>query len=172
MKRFALVAVLLLVAACEPMPVGNTNVPEPAKAVELERYLGTWYEIGRYENRFEKGCEAVTAEYSLREDGIIRVLNSCMKDGKPDSAEGKAKPVEGSQNAKLKVSFFGPFYFGNYWVLDHATDYSWSIVGEPSGKYLWLLSRSAKLSEKQKKALWKRAEALGYDTSMIHDVKH
>lgn len=171
MKWLMMTAALLL-AACEPMPVGNTNVPEPAKAVEIERYLGKWYEIGRYENRFEKGCEAVTAEYSLREDGIIRVLNSCDKNGERDSAEGKAKPVEGSNNAKLKVSFFGPFYLGNYWVLDRAEDYSWSIVGEPEGKYLWLLARKANLSAKQKQALWKRAAALGYDTTLIREVKH
>lgn len=172
MRSIFLTVLAIAVAACEPMPVGNPHVPEPAKAVDLERYLGKWYEIGRYENRFEKECEGVTAEYTLREDGLIRVLNTCHRGDQVETADGKAKPVEHSNNAKLKVSFFGPFYFGNYWVLDHAADYSWSIVGEPSGKYLWLLSRTAKLSAKQKQALWNRAKVLGYDTSLLHEVKH
>jgi apolipoprotein D and lipocalin family protein len=111
-------------AAIQAGPVGNTAVPQPAKAMELDRYLGRWYEYGRYDASFQKGCEAVTADYSLRADGKIDVLNSCRKggvDGKLDTAKGKAKLVEGTQNAKLKVSFFGPFY-GDYWVLDRADD--------------------------------------------------
>jgi apolipoprotein D and lipocalin family protein len=138
--------------------------------VELERHLGKWYELARYENRFEKGCEAVTAEYAKRKDGLISVLNTCRKGGVAgpvDTAEGKAKIVEGSNGAKLKVSFFGPFYFGDYWVLDRAEDYSWSIVGEPSGKYLWILSRKAMLSDAEKNALVRKAKALGYDTSLL-----
>ncbi|HRJ12495.1 MAG TPA: lipocalin family protein [Alphaproteobacteria bacterium] len=155
-------------------PVGNPNVPEPAKAVELNRYLGRWYEIARYENGFEKGCEGVTAEYSLRADGRINVVNTC-RDGAPDgparSAEGVAKIAEGnSDNTKLKVSFFGPFY-GDYWVLDRADDYSWAIVGEPSGRYLWLLARDPVLRKSQKAALYARAAELGYDTALLRDVR-
>lgn len=168
-------AVGFVALGCSKGPVGNAHVPEPQKPVELERYLGLWYEIGRYENRFEEGCEGVTAEYSKLEDGLIRVVNTCRHGsvgGEKEIAEGKAKIVEGSGNAKLKVSFFGPFYFGNYWVLDHADDYSWSIVGEPSGRYLWLLTRSSAVSEEQKSFLWNRAKQLGYDTSLLRDVKH
>lgn len=170
MKYGLLLVSILALGACNSMPVGNPNAPEPAKAVELERYLGKWYELARYENRFEKGCEAVTAEYAKRDDGLIKVLNSCRKgavDGEKETAEGKAKIVEDSNGAKLKVSFFGPFFFGDYWVLDRAEDYSWSIVGEPSGKYLWILTRDAVPGKVKREELVTKAKALGYDTSLL-----
>ena len=148
-------------------PVGNRAVPEPAKSVEIGRYLGRWYELARYEQGFQKDCEGVTADYALRDDGKISVLNRCRKpDGKVTDAKGKAKIVDTTSNAKLKVSFFGPFY-GDYWVLDRAEDYSWAIVGEPSGRYLWILSREAAPGKATVDALIARAGALGYDTSMI-----
>ena len=156
-------------------PVGNPKVPEPAKDVDLERYLGLWYEIGRYENRFERGAEAVTARYSLRPDGKISVFNSCnlgSVDGPPGDAEGKAFPIAGSGNAKLKVSFFGPLYVGNYWVLDHSEDYAWSIVGEPSGRYLWLLSRTPHPTNEIRIEIEQRARALGYDLSRVRPTQH
>jgi apolipoprotein D and lipocalin family protein len=141
-------------------------VPEPAKPVDLERYLGLWYELGRLPNRFERGCEGVTAEYAARPGGIIDVVNTC-REGSPGGARrisrGRAKIVAGSGNAKLKLSFFGPFYFGNYWVLDHADDYAWSIVGEPSGRFLWILGRDPTLAEKAYDELVDRARAAGYD---------
>jgi apolipoprotein D and lipocalin family protein len=152
------------------MPVGNTDVPEPAKPVDLDRYLGCWYEIGRYENGFERDCEGVTADYSIRPDGLIRVLNTGHR-GRPTGrarlAEGKARVVEASGNAKLKVSFFGPFFFGNYWVLDHDDDYQWSIVGEPTGRYLWILSRHPTMAEDLKAMLFERVSKMGYDTGLI-----
>lgn len=152
----------------------QSECPQPAKAVDLDRYLGKWYELARYENRFEKGCEGVTAEYAKREDGLIQVINTCRKDsvnGPVDTAEGKAKIVEGSNGAKLKVSFFGPFFFGSYWVLDRAENYSWSIVGEPSGKYLWILTRDAVPSKTMRDELVGKAKALGYDTSLLYFPK-
>jgi apolipoprotein D and lipocalin family protein len=155
-------------------PVGNAAVPEPAKAVDLNRYLGLWYEIGRYENRFERGCEGVTAQYSQRPDGLIEVLNSCRKgapDGPLKTAKGRAKVVEGAQGAKLKVSFFGPF-FGDYWVLDRDPDYRWAIVGEPSGRYLWLLSREAQPSAQTRGAIEDRVRSLGYDMALLRPVRH
>lgn len=173
MKKYTILTLCFMLAACAEGPVGNADVPEPAKAVALNRYLGTWYELARYEHRFERGCEGVTAEYSLREDGHIRVVNSCREgavDGVKKTAEGKAKVVEASRNAKLKVSFFGPFY-GDYWVLDHAEDYSWSIVGEPSGRYLWILSRKAVVSKPQMQALIDKVTAMGYDTSLLYYPK-
>ena len=152
-------------------PVGNAAVPQPAKGVELWRYLGRWYEIARYEQSFEKGCEGVTADYSLRSDGKIDVCNRCRKPGdKTDEARGTAKIVDRTTNAKLKVSFFGPFY-GDYWVLDHADDYSWSIVGEPSGRYLWILAREATPNEVMVDELIHCVEAMGYDTSMLIRTK-
>lgn len=148
-------------------PVGNQSVPEPAKAVDLQRYLGRWYEIARYEQGFQKGCEGVSADYSLRSDGSIDVLNRCRKArGKLSIARGRAKIADPKTNAKLKVSFFGPFY-GDYWILNHADDYSWAIVGEPSGRYLWLLARTATPPESIVTDLIGRTRAMGYDTSML-----
>jgi len=134
--------------------VGNNSVPEPARPVELSRYLGRWYELASYPAPFQDGCLATHADYSLAQDGSIRVLN------------GRAEVVEGSNNAKLKVSFFGPFY-GDYWVLDHASDYGWSIVGEPSGRYLWLLSRRVHPSKATLKHIESRATEMGYDLKML-----
>ena len=161
----------LAIAAVIPMldrhPVGNAAVPQPAKSVELRRYLGRWHEIARYEQRFQKGCQGVSADYSLRPDGRIDVLNRCREaDGGIREARGTAKIIDRKTNAKLKVSFFGPLY-GDYWVLDHADDYSWSIVGEPSGRYLWILARKATPGEAEVKELIRRVESLGYDSSML-----
>ncbi len=162
----------IALAACTALsrgPVGNKGVPQPAKTVDLGRYVGLWYEISRYDNWFERGCEAVTAEYRLREDGAVEVTNTCRK-GSPSGpikvAKGRAKVVADSGNAKLRVSFFGPF-FGDYWVLDHADDYAWSIVGEPSGRYLWLLSRTARPSPTTREVIEMRVRELGYDASLI-----
>ena len=153
----------------------NAHVPEPAKPVDLDRYLGHWYEFARYENRFERGCEAVTANYAKRDDGLVSIINSSRNggvNGASRSAGGKAKIVPDSNNAKLKVSFFGPFYVGDYWILDHADDYTWSIVGEPSGKYLWILTREAKPSAAQRTALVNRVRALGYDVTLLRETLH
>jgi apolipoprotein D and lipocalin family protein len=174
LNALGLVFICSLLSGCYGGPVGNANVPHPAKAVDLSQYVGRWYEIARYENGFEKGCEGVTADYTAREDGMIGILNTCRKgavDGEVSTADGKAKIVEGSNNAKLKVSFFGPFYVGDYWVLDRAEDYSWSIVGEPSGRYLWILSRKPVLVEKQMSMLTAKVKAMGYDTSLIYHPK-
>ncbi|MFM5916955.1 MAG: lipocalin family protein [Novosphingobium sp.] len=165
----------VLLAGCTSLlskhAVGNTAVPQPAKPVELSRYLGHWYELARYEQGFQKDCDGVTADYALRDDGKISVLNTCRKpDGSIKRANGKAKVVDTTTGAKLKVSFFGPFY-GDYWVLDHADDYSWSIVGEGSGRYLWLLSRDSNPGQAKLDMLIDRARQLGYDTSMLRITK-
>lgn len=172
LKPLIVAASALALAGCstfEKGPVGNRAVPEPAKAVEVDRYLGRWYELARYEAGFQKDCEGVTADYSLTAPGQIKVLNSCRKgslQGKNEQATGKAKVVDGSQNAKLRVSFFGPFY-GDYWVLDRAEDYSWSIVGEPSGRYLWLLHRQPNPGAATLSRMKARAAELGYDVGLL-----
>lgn len=115
----------------------------------------------------------MTARYTLRDDGFVGVLNACRQGGltgEEKIAEGKAKIVEGSGNAKLRVSFFGPFY-GDYWILDRADDYSWSIVGEPSGRYLWLLTRVPQPSREVRETLMNRAAELGYDLSLIRPTQ-
>ena len=179
-QRKKLVAALLLAAAlavggCTSLlskhAVGNAAVPQPAQPVELSRYLGHWYELARYEQGFQKDCDGVTADYALRDDGKVAVINTCRKpDGSIKRATGKAKVVDTATGAKLKVSFFGPFY-GDYWVLDRADDYSWAIVGEGSGRYLWLLSRDASPGAAKLAMLVERAKALGYDTSMLRITK-
>lgn len=176
LRNFAVIALGALApggcaAAFEKHPVGNAAVPQPAKAVDLQRYLGRWYELARYEQGFQKDCDGVTADYALRDDGMISVLNSCRRpDGKVTQAKGRAKIVDAVTGAKLKVSFFGPFY-GNYWVLDRAEDYSWAIIGEPSGRYLWVLSREANPGEASVEALIARTRALGYDTNMLRRTR-
>ena len=159
----------LLVAGCLGAgPFGNASVPQPTKRVDPGSYIGLWYELARYDNGFERGCEGVTAEYTAKTGGEIGVVNTCRQGslkGPVRKIEGNAKIVEGSGNAKFKVSFVGPFYFGNYWIIDHAQDYSWSIVGEPSGGYLWLLSRSR--SKAALAIMTRRAKSLGYDTSLL-----
>jgi len=177
---------LLALSACvgRPGPVGNAAVPQPVKSVEIDRYLGRWYEMARYEASFQKDCEGVTADYSLRDtkgvDTKINVINSCYKDGKLSTAKGRAKIVPSApgeaQNAKLKVSFFGPFY-GDYWVLDRAEpkangQYDWAIVGEPSGRYLWMLTRTAKPDATTRALIKARVIALGYDWSLVRETKH
>ena len=163
----AAVALSACAALLSRHPVGNRAVPQPAKSVELDRYLGRWYEIARYEQGFQKGCEGVTADYALRPDGGISVINRCRKaGGRTSEARGRAKIVDRASNAKLKVSFFGPFY-GDYWILDRDDDYQWAIVGEPSGRYLWLLNRKPVPAKAEVDRLIDRARALGYDTSML-----
>ena len=154
--RSWLIAGAVLLSACAAGP----PLPEPAKPVELSRYLGRWYEIARTPNMFERGCEAVTADYALRADGLISGTNSCRKGaltGPLKQAQGRAK-VAGGGGAKLKVSFFGPF-FSDYWVLDRAPDYSWALVGGRNG-WFWILSREPRPANRE--ALIRRAEALGY----------
>lgn len=172
------ISALGVLAACASLTggkSGNAQVPQPARPVDLNRYTGQWYEFARYENRFEKGCESVTAEYAVCDDGLVAVTNRCRDggvDGPVRVSEGRAKIVRDSANAKLKVSFFGPFYLGNYWVLDHAEDYSWSIVGEPSGRYLWILTRVEHPGPTLRAELVSRVAALGYNTSMLRLTKH
>jgi len=163
--------VLLATTACvaipRPGPVGNPSVPQPAKAVQLDRYVGRWYEQFRYEASFQKEMDAVTADYSINDDGTLRVVNRGQKpDGKIKESVGRAKIVDTETGAKLKVSFFGPFY-GDYWVLDHDENYEWSIVGEPSGRYLWALTREAQPSRETMDLLEQRVKALGYDWSLV-----
>ncbi|CAM2151986.1 Outer membrane lipoprotein Blc [Pararobbsia alpina] len=153
--------------------VGNRSVPEPSKPIDVARYLGRWYEFARYENRFEEGDDWVTAFYALRSDGLLTVVNRGRHgpEGSSRVAKGRAKIVSGSRAAKLKVSFFGPFFLGDYWILDRSDDYDWSIVGEPSGKYLWILTREPVPSIELGNSLIHRVAELGYDTSLLRRTR-
>ena len=170
MRRILPLLLASLLAACVAGPSGNRSVPQPAKAVDLKRYLGLWHEFARYDTSFERGCEGVTARYELRPDGLVSVTNTCRKgapDGPEKVARGKAVPVAGSNGAKFKVTFFGPALFANYWVLDHAEDYSWAIVGEGSGRFLWILTREPQPSDARRAELLQRSRGLGYDLSLL-----
>jgi len=147
----------------------KSETPLPTvKEVDLERYKGLWHEIARYENRFEAGCVGATAQYTPKEDHL-RVVNRCYDDAGrlKDQAEGKAYPVDGSGNAKLRVTFFRPFY-GDYWVLMLADDYRYSVVGDPQRKYLWILARDTVLSDEDRDAILSRLPELGYDPFKLY----
>ena len=172
--RTALIgAPLIALAGCgvffQQHPVGNAHVPEPAKPVSVQAYLGRWYEIARYEQSFQKGCEGVTADYSLRPSGKLAIVNTCREpDGRTRQAKALAYVIPNTGNTQLKVSFFGPIYIGNYWILDHAEDYAWSIVGEGSRRFLWVLTREPVPSSDLKAELIERVHGLGYDTTILH----
>ncbi|WP_425410989.1 lipocalin family protein [Hyphococcus sp.] len=160
-------------AACSKPPVNraaDAGPLETANDVDIDRYLGRWYEIARFPNNFEKNCEGVTAEYGRREDGLISVTNTCRKgstDGERQVAEGRARIVDETTNAKLEVSFFGPFW-GDYWILDLAEDYSLSLVGEPQGRYLWILSRTPTISVETRADALNTLEEMGYNTDALY----
>lgn len=175
MIRYAAPLAMLFLAACSHPPVNRaSDLPlTTVSAVEIDRYLGRWYEIARLPNSFEKDCEGVTADYALRDDGLISVVNTCRKgavDGKVERANGRARVVDQASNAKLEVSFFGPFW-GDYWIIDLADDYSLSIVSEPKGRYLWILARTPTISLETKAEAIAKLEGLGYDTSALYFTK-
>ena len=112
----------------------TNNVLEAVHKVELEKYLGKWYEIAHLPAKFQEGCNETTATYTLLDNGVISVLNECKKNGKMKLAKGKAKVVDKTTNAKLKVTFFWPFY-GDYWIIKLGDDYSYAVVGTPNRKF-------------------------------------
>lgn len=169
--RSLLQSVLLL---CTGLMVACTGIPEGVKPVdnfELKQYLGTWYEIARLDHSFERGLTNVTAEYSLRDDGGVRVLNRgySKEKGAWKSAEGKAYFVGEPNIGHLKVSFFGPFY-GSYVIFELDKDYRYAMVAGPSRSYLWLLARRPEVSPELRERFLARARELGFDTSRIEFV--
>ncbi len=150
---------------CTGIPKGVT----PVKEVKTEKYLGKWYEIARFDHSFEKGLSKVSAEYSLLDDGGLKVVNRGYKaaESKWSEAEGKAYFMGNDGKGHLKVSFFGPFY-SSYVVfgLDDK-DYQWSYVTGYNKDYLWFLSRTPTVSAEQKKAFIEKAKGLGYDTDKL-----
>lgn len=175
MIRTTGIFLFLCIAACASPPVNRVS-DRPlttVEAVEIDQYLGIWYEIARFPNSFEKDCEGVTAEYAWRDDGLLSVVNSCRKndlDGELKVATGRGKVVDQDTNAKLKVSFFGPFW-GDYWIIDLAEDYSLALVSEPKGRYLWILSRTPTISDEVKSDALSKLQSFGYDTSALYFTK-
>ncbi|MBQ6142039.1 MAG: lipocalin family protein [Kiritimatiellae bacterium] len=156
-----LVSSLALAAGCVSGPkVDNT----PVAALDLNRYLGEWYEIARFDHSFERCVEQAKANYTLKDDGTIEVVNSGIKNGKPKTAIGKGKTTD--TPGLLRVSFFGPFY-ADYRVMLIDKDYTRALVGSGSADYLWLLSRTPGLSETAKSELLAEARRRGYDTDKL-----
>lgn len=170
MKTFFLTSLLVgLGAVASAQQIDYTTIT----AFDLNRYLGKWYEIARYDHAFERGLVRTTAEYTLREDGKIKVLNSGYLNGLNGSYQesvGKAKPNKNGEPGQLRVSFFGPFY-GDYYILDLAPDYSYSVVGSSSPKYLWILSRTPQLSAEVQSKILRNLQKRGYDTTKLIWVK-
>lgn len=167
----ALVGVGLILNSC-----ASQTIPEKAVAVtnfDKDKYLGKWYEIARLDFKFEKGLNNTTAEYSLREDGKIKVDNKGydFKKDKWMQSVGKAKFVGAENVAMLKVSFFGPFYAG-YNVLAIDKDYKYALVSGDSLDYLWILSREKTIPDSVKQDYLKQAQAIGYNTDDLIWVKH
>ena len=147
---------------------GRKDELEVVQSVDLSRYLGRWYEISRLPNGFQKKCaDMVTANYTMSGEGKIEVINRCRKaSGEYVTARGRAKIVDKKTNAKLKVTFFWPFY-GDYWILDLGPNYDYAVVGEPRRKYLWILSRSPRMDETLYQQLLQKMASQGFNTEMM-----
>ena len=163
--RMMFIVLAAAVAGCVSGPKVD-NVP--VAALDLNRYLGEWYEIARFDHSFERGIEQAKAVYTLNEDDTIKVVNSGVKDGKPKTAIGKGKRTE--TPALLRVSFFGPFY-ADYRVMKIDTDYTYALVGSGGADYLWILSRTRVLPDAAKNELLADAKRRGYDTDKLIWVK-
>jgi apolipoprotein D and lipocalin family protein len=168
---FAIVALLMVLPS-----LGQASQPvRTVDSVDLDRYLGDWFEIARYPNSFQQKCAAdVRASYAKRSDGRIDVINSCRAaDGSITEARGVARVVDSATFAKLKVRFapawlsFLPLVWGDYWILGLADDYSWAVVGSPDRDYLWILGRRPELNADEYASALAAARANGFDTERL-----
>ena len=167
-----LAAFAFSVLAQEPM----TTVP----SVDVPRYMGTWFEIAKFPNRFQKMCASNTsAQYSARPDGTLNVRNRCTdKDGKIAQVEGQARQIGNATSPKLEVRFapswlsFLPFVWGDYWVIDIDADYQLVAVSEPKREFLWILSRTPAVNAKAYEDLLARLRAKSLDTSKLERTRH
>lgn len=168
-RLIALTALALTLSACTGLPSGI----EPVTGFDQDRYLGTWYEIARLDHSFERGLSRVTAEYTLNDDGSIRVINRGYnaKEDEWNEAEGRAVFVGDSDTGHLKVSFFGPFY-ASYVVFELDDDYSTAYITGYNRDYLWFLSRTPEVSPEALKAFRERAEAEGFELGELIVVEH
>ena len=164
-KIFLLACVVGLFAACDASTkVDNSTV----KSVDLNRYLGSWYEIAKYDHYFERDLDYAMARYTLRDDGKIDVLNTGIKDGRAQDAKGIAKTTD--VPGLLRVSFFGPF-FADYRIMMLDENYQYALVGGGTDKFLWILSRTPQLDDATQSLILAEADRRGYDTSKLIWVK-
>jgi len=171
MKTLIILAVATVLTAgfaCRAAMAASASPLKTVEYVDLNRYVGTWHEIARYPNSFQKGCLDSTASYVLREGGDIQVVNSCRdaEDGRTRQAKGRAWVVDKTTNARLKVSFFWPFR-GDYWIIDLGTEYEYAVVGTPNRKYLWVLSRTPVMDDAVYAAIMERVRQLGFDPGRV-----
>ena len=165
MKKIFFVALLASIfAGCDSAEVDNSTV----KTVDLNRYLGYWYEIARFDHPFERGLDYAMAHYTLRDDGKIDVLNTGIKDGRAEDAKGIAKTTD--VVGLLRVSFFGPFY-GDYCIMMLDENYQYALVGGNNSKFLWILSRTPQLDDATRTLILAEADRRGYDTGKLIWVK-
>jgi apolipoprotein D and lipocalin family protein len=170
---------VLVLASCGSEGADReTPPPVPVSHVDLQRYVGTWYELAKIPNRFQKDCsQGTTAEYALREDGRISVVNRCIRpDGTVKKAEGVARVVDAATNARLKVSFVSflgirPFW-GDYWILGLDADYAYAVVGTPDRKYGWILCRTPDPEPQTLEAIWAVVRGQGYDPEDFEATPH
>ncbi|EJF09517.1 MULTISPECIES: lipocalin family protein [Pontibacter] len=167
-KQLLLTAGAVLLGAFIISSCSSTNAPlETVPAVDLERYMGKWYEIASIPQRFTKGCQCTTANYELNtEEGYVEVYNSCLKEDKVSDVKGKAFPVEGSNNSKLKVQFFWPFK-GDYWILELDPAYRYVMVGSPDRESLWFLSRTPTMDDATYARLEQLAKSKGFPVEQL-----
>lgn len=172
-----IILALLMMAAPDQVPAGRvTTVP----VVDLDRYVGTWFEVARYDNVFQRSCAGdVTAVYAKRPDGRLDVINRCRRaDGAMTTAAGIARVVDAATRAKLKVRFapaflsWLPAVWGDYWIIGLADDYRWAVIGTPDHKYLWVLSRRPVLDEGQYRRAVEIARANGFDDRQLRLTPH
>lgn len=164
-------AVAATLACSHAVPAGAGGTPPVVPHVDLARYGGVWYEIARFPHRFEEGCTDVQATYTVNADGTVGVLNECTRDGRRTSARGKARVADTATNAKLRVTFFWPFY-GDYWIFDLGRDYDYALVGAPDRNYLWILARKRSIDEALYASLVGKARDLGFDTTRFERTRH
>ena len=164
-----IILITLIFSSCTSIPKKEFPELRVVSYVDLERYLGKWYEIARYPNSFEEGCFGSTAFYEKMNDGKIKVINQCMKHnpkGNLIQAIGKAYIVDKVTNAKLKVQFFWPFK-GDYWIIILEKDYQYAVVSEPNRQFLWILSRSKRIEAEKLELLKRKIRQKGFDLSYL-----
>lgn len=167
MIRLVLLRVLVAGLACLTLPVRAEMPAASVAELDLARYTGKWYEIASFPMFFQRQCVGdTTAEYRLTSEGDVSVTNRCRTDSGFDEAKGTATVVDGSNNARLKVSFFWPFR-SDYWVFGLDADYRWAVVGNPNRKYLWVLSRTPQLPKNLLDAALKAAAMQGFDLTQL-----
>ena len=171
----ALAVSILALAGTASSQKANKPALTTVPSVDLSRYVGKWYEIAKYPNRFQKQCVGnTTATYSIKSNGKLEVRNECLlKDGTTEKAIGEAKIADKKTNAKLKVRFapsalsFLPFVWGNYWIIDLDKEYVYVAIGEPKFEYFWILSRTPKLNDAVYQDILRRAEAMGFNPAKV-----